>query len=89
MMLYRIVTLNEILSSIANLQNVACKKQTLFILRCIKIRAHVGKFISTKKVGSNGRDDLTLEYKHSEGSIEERIAFKSIGHGIGGAPAPG
>ena len=51
--------------------------------------AHVGKFISTKKVGSNGRDDLTLEYKHSEGSIEERIAFKSIGHGIGGAPAPG
>eukprot|EP00800_Vazella_pourtalesii_P001697 TRINITY_DN1158_c1_g1_i2.p1 TRINITY_DN1158_c1_g1~~TRINITY_DN1158_c1_g1_i2.p1 ORF type:complete len:709 (+),score=135.07 TRINITY_DN1158_c1_g1_i2:33-2129(+) len=50
--------------------------------------AHVGKFISTKKVGSNGRDDLTLEYKHSEGSIEERIAFKSIGHGIGGAPAP-
>ena len=45
---------------------------------------HVGKFISTKAVGSNSRNDVTLEYKHSEGSIEERIAFSSIGGSVTG-----
>ena len=45
---------------------------------------HVGKFISTKAVASNSRDDVTLEYKHSEGTIEERIAFSSIGGSVTG-----
>ena len=42
---------------------------------------HVGKFISTKAVGSRSREDVTLEYKHAEGSIEERITFSSFGGG--------
>ncbi|KAI6655182.1 protein-glutamine gamma-glutamyltransferase K [Oopsacas minuta] len=50
--------------------------------------ARIGKFISTKKVGSGGREDLTLDYKFAEGSIEERIAFTSIGRGIGAGTAP-
>lgn len=35
----------------------------------------VGKKISTKAVGSDNREDITLQYKYAEGSIEERIAF--------------
>ncbi|XP_072488500.1 protein-glutamine gamma-glutamyltransferase E isoform X2 [Notamacropus eugenii] len=36
----------------------------------------VGKFISTKAVGSNSRMDVTDKYKYPEGSKEEREVFK-------------
>ncbi|KAK3724553.1 hypothetical protein QZH41_019598 [Actinostola sp. cb2023] len=36
----------------------------------------VGKFISTKAVGSNERDDITKNYKFDEGSAEERKAVE-------------
>nr|CAB3266928.1 protein-glutamine gamma-glutamyltransferase K [Phallusia mammillata] len=36
----------------------------------------VGKFISTKAVGSDERNDVTATYKHPEGTAEERTAFK-------------
>lgn len=32
----------------------------------------IGKFISTKAVLSNSRQDLTNEYKYKEGSVAER-----------------
>ena len=35
----------------------------------------VGKKISTKAVGSSQRDDITLQYKYVEGTVEERIAL--------------
>ena len=37
--------------------------------------SHVGKAISTKAVGSNLREDVTLEYKFQEGSTSERAAL--------------
>ncbi|CAJ0965937.1 unnamed protein product [Ranitomeya imitator] len=37
----------------------------------------IGKFISTKAVNKNLREDITLEYKHKEGSSEERETFKN------------
>lgn len=42
-----------------------------FVVRDKRTR-HVGKFISTKAVGSNRRNDVTLEYKFAEGTPEER-----------------
>ncbi|XP_078360107.1 coagulation factor XIII A chain-like isoform X1 [Oculina patagonica] len=36
----------------------------------------IGKMISTKAVGSDQRDDITHEYKHPEGSIQERRAVE-------------
>ncbi|XP_027725486.1 protein-glutamine gamma-glutamyltransferase E [Vombatus ursinus] len=36
----------------------------------------VGRFISTKAVGSNSRMDVTDKYKYAEGSKEEREVFK-------------
>lgn len=36
----------------------------------------VGKHISTKAVGSNKREDITLQYKYKEGSASERAALK-------------
>ncbi|KAJ7377352.1 hypothetical protein OS493_029711 [Desmophyllum pertusum] len=36
----------------------------------------IGKMISTKSVGSDKRDDITHEYKHPEGSIQERRAVE-------------
>ena len=36
----------------------------------------VGKFISTKAVGSVDREDITLQYKYPEGSPEERAALQ-------------
>lgn len=38
-------------------------------------RNHVGKRISTKAVGKDAREDITLEYKYKEGSKEEREAL--------------
>lgn len=35
----------------------------------------VGKYISTKAVGSADREDITLHYKYPEGSAEERAAL--------------
>lgn len=35
----------------------------------------VGNHISTKRVGSNEREDITGAYKHREGSMEERQVF--------------
>jgi len=35
----------------------------------------VGKKISTKSVGNNNRNDITLEYKYPEGSIAEEVAY--------------
>lgn len=34
----------------------------------------IGKSISTKTVGSKKRQDITLEYKYAEGSVEERAS---------------
>ncbi|CAN8075449.1 unnamed protein product [Agarophyton chilense] len=36
---------------------------------------NVGRFISTKAVGSDRRNDVTLEYKYAEGTPEEREAL--------------
>lgn len=45
----------------------------------ISIDAHaVGKFISTKAVGSNDRHDLTNDYKYPEGSAEERRVVEFV-----------
>ena len=38
---------------------------------------HVGKCISTKKVGSDEREDITNLYKYNEKSPEERKAFET------------
>ncbi|XP_022103039.1 LOW QUALITY PROTEIN: protein-glutamine gamma-glutamyltransferase K-like [Acanthaster planci] len=46
-------------------------------LQVIKLnKTHVGKKISTKALGSKDRQDLTSEYKYSEGSQAERAAVK-------------
>ena len=47
---------------------------------------HVGKNISTKAVGTNQREDVTLDYKFAERSTSERAALlgMSIGREIGG-----
>ncbi|XP_072259866.1 protein-glutamine gamma-glutamyltransferase E-like [Pyxicephalus adspersus] len=36
---------------------------------------HVGKYISTKAVGSDERIDITESYKYAEGSVEERAIY--------------
>ncbi|NWW85135.1 TGM3L glutamyltransferase, partial [Rhynochetos jubatus] len=36
----------------------------------------IGKFISTKAVGSNSRVDVTCNYKYPEGSLKERKVYK-------------
>ncbi|XP_027645938.1 protein-glutamine gamma-glutamyltransferase 6-like [Falco biarmicus] len=36
----------------------------------------IGKFISTKAVGSNSRVDVTANYKYPEGSLKERQVYK-------------
>ncbi|KAM4017592.1 protein-glutamine gamma-glutamyltransferase 5-like [Anomaloglossus baeobatrachus] len=36
----------------------------------------IGKHISTKAVGTNGRMDITSNYKYDEGSEKERVVFK-------------
>ncbi|XP_037096972.1 protein-glutamine gamma-glutamyltransferase 2-like [Syngnathus acus] len=41
---------------------------------------HVGRFISTKAVGSDERQDITDEYKYPEGSKEERKVFEKAQH---------
>nr|XP_039256982.1 protein-glutamine gamma-glutamyltransferase 4-like isoform X2 [Styela clava] len=46
---------------------------------------NVGKFISTKKVGEDDREDITDQYKFKEGSPEERAAFK-LAYGFGSQP---
>ncbi|XP_030067450.1 protein-glutamine gamma-glutamyltransferase 2 [Microcaecilia unicolor] len=38
--------------------------------------SQVGKFISTKSVGRDGREDITNNYKYPEGSEEERNVFE-------------
>ncbi|XP_075995044.1 protein-glutamine gamma-glutamyltransferase 2 [Genypterus blacodes] len=40
----------------------------------------VGQKISTKRVGSDGREDITHLYKHPEGSDEERETFTKANH---------
>lgn len=40
----------------------------------------VGQKISTKSVGSDGREDITHTYKYPEGSPEEREAFTRANH---------
>ncbi|XP_043845725.1 protein-glutamine gamma-glutamyltransferase 2 [Dromiciops gliroides] len=42
--------------------------------------AKVGLMISTKAVGKDEREDITHNYKHPEGSHEEREAFKKANH---------
>jgi len=37
----------------------------------------IGRCISTKCVGSYRRHDITQQYKHAEGSIEERLSFEN------------
>lgn len=36
----------------------------------------IGKLISTKKVGTSGRMDITSNYKYDEGSEKERLVFR-------------
>ncbi|XP_073462657.1 protein-glutamine gamma-glutamyltransferase 5-like [Aquarana catesbeiana] len=36
----------------------------------------IGKFISTKSIGSNTREDITDQYKYPEGSPQERTIFE-------------
>ncbi|XP_040186531.1 protein-glutamine gamma-glutamyltransferase 5-like isoform X2 [Rana temporaria] len=36
----------------------------------------IGKFISTKSIGSNTREDITDQYKYTEGSPQERAIFE-------------
>ncbi|KAF2974970.1 hypothetical protein EK904_014756 [Melospiza melodia maxima] len=40
----------------------------------------VGKFISTKSVGRDSREDITHNYKYPEGSEEERAVFEKAEH---------
>ncbi|XP_012943258.1 protein-glutamine gamma-glutamyltransferase K [Aplysia californica] len=48
-------------------------------MKVINIDTHsVGKFISTKSVGSNFRNDLTLAYKYPENSEEERKVVEFV-----------
>jgi len=47
------------------------------ILKLLKKNTnHCGKKISTKQPGTNWRMDVTNDYKHPEGSTEERAAFE-------------
>ena len=36
----------------------------------------IGRYISTKKIGSNYRDDNTYDYKYEEGTFREAIPFR-------------
>ncbi|KAK6982720.1 protein-glutamine gamma-glutamyltransferase K [Biomphalaria glabrata] len=48
-------------------------------MEVVDIDTHaVGKYISTKAVGSNLRHDLTLEYKYPDGSKEEADVLKLV-----------
>ncbi|XP_046852517.1 protein-glutamine gamma-glutamyltransferase 4-like isoform X2 [Xenia sp. Carnegie-2017] len=47
--------------------------------------SRVGSYISTKKVGSTQREDLTLQYKYREGSDEERKSFETA-YSFGAGP---
>lgn len=38
----------------------------------------IGKMISTKAVGSDKRDDITHEYKHPEGKVEENLSRENL-----------
>ncbi|XP_047467726.1 protein-glutamine gamma-glutamyltransferase 2-like [Mugil cephalus] len=40
----------------------------------------VGRFISTKAVGSDDRHDITHQYKYPEGSKEERLVYEKAKH---------
>lgn len=42
-----------------------------------KYERHIGKAISTKAVGDDTRNDITLLYKFKEGSAEERASFNN------------
>ncbi|GCC30889.1 hypothetical protein chiPu_0009343 [Chiloscyllium punctatum] len=43
----------------------------------------VGKLVLTKEIGSDSRKDITNQYKHEEGSPEERMALNTaIQHGL-------
>lgn len=43
---------------------------------------YIGKYISTKMVGEEKREDITKLYKHPERSAEERAAFENA-HNFG------
>nr|XP_056700936.1 protein-glutamine gamma-glutamyltransferase 5-like [Euleptes europaea] len=54
----------------------------------------IGIHISTKRIGSQDREDITGAYKHREGSVEERRAFRKAlaaraGEASGAPEAPG
>ncbi|CAG5134108.1 unnamed protein product [Candidula unifasciata] len=56
-----------------NADTIYWKPNELGVLECMHIdKKSIGKFISTKAPNSNEREDLTLKYKHSEGTAEER-----------------
>lgn len=51
---------------------------SLFILEAdFQNTSHVGKLISTKKVGENEREDITHLYKYRENTQNERKAFET------------
>lgn len=45
-----------------------------------EITTSIGRFISTKAVGSNERHDITHQYKYPEGSKEERKVYEKALH---------
>ena len=53
------------------------KKDNTFKLSGSNLR-RVGKTISTKSVGDDYREDITLNYKYPEGSLEERATLEGI-----------
>ena len=51
---------------------------SLFILEAdFQNTSHVGKLISTKRVGENEREDITHLYKYREHTQDERNAFET------------
>ncbi|KAM3928287.1 protein-glutamine gamma-glutamyltransferase 4 [Leptodactylus fuscus] len=52
-----------------------CGEEEVCVIR--EEKKSIGKFISTKAVNKNLRQDITLEYKHKEGSPEERETFQT------------
>ncbi|XP_075068590.1 protein-glutamine gamma-glutamyltransferase 4 [Mixophyes fleayi] len=55
-------------------KKINCEEQTTQIK---EERNCIGKYISTKSVNKNFKQDITSLYKHKEGSAEERESFKT------------
>lgn len=58
----------------ADVRYYTCHKGGTRILSSVN-KNHVGVSISTKAIGSCSREDLTSDYKFSEGSSDERATL--------------